>query len=124
MNPKVIVLMAGTNNVGTRTPAGDDRERVADITRGIEAIVADVPKEGARRDDPLMGITPRNDDMAVMPTIDGINARLARLANGRSIRFLNLNPRLADLSGKLVDGMTDPDKLHLTSAPIRCGRTR
>jgi lysophospholipase L1-like esterase/dienelactone hydrolase len=114
VNPKAIVLMAGTNNVGTRVPAGDDRERVDEIARGIEAIVQMCRRKAPDATILLMGITPRNDDMAYMPIIDGINARLARLANGRSIRFLNLNPRLADANGKLVDGMTDPDKLHLT----------
>jgi len=114
VNPKVIVLMAGTNNVGTRVPAGDDRERVQEITRGIEAIIQTCRRKAPDATILLMGITPRNDDMAYMPIIDGINVRLARLANAPSIRFLNLNPQLADASGKLVDGMTDPDKLHLT----------
>src|SRR5215471_12343284 len=36
VNPKVIVLLAGTNNVGRR--AGDDA-KIADISRGIKAIV-------------------------------------------------------------------------------------
>ena len=36
VRPKVIVLLAGTNNVGTH-PGGD--EKVADITRGLKALV-------------------------------------------------------------------------------------
>ena len=36
VNPKVIVILAGANNVG-REPGGDDK--VADITRGIKALV-------------------------------------------------------------------------------------
>jgi cephalosporin-C deacetylase len=114
VNPKVIVLMAGTNNVGQITPVGKDEARIADITRGIEAIVAQCRKKAPRATIILMGITPRNDNIAVMPTIDAINARLARLANGSSIRYLNINDRLADANGKLRPGMTDPDQLHLT----------
>ena len=34
---KVIVLLAGTNNVGTMTPAAGDDGKVADITLGISA---------------------------------------------------------------------------------------
>jgi lysophospholipase L1-like esterase len=114
VNPKVIVLMAGTNNVGSRVPSGDDRERVEDIARGMEAIVQMCRRKAPEATVLLMGIVPRNDNMAYMPIIDGVNARLARLADGRSIRFLNINGQLADPSGKLFDGMTDPDKLHLT----------
>jgi lysophospholipase L1-like esterase len=48
-----------------------------------------------------------------MPTISRINKRLAKLADGRTVRFLNINDRLADKDGKLYEGMTD-DGLHLT----------
>ena len=34
--------------------------------------------------------------MAVMPVIDRINANLARMADGKKIRFLNINDKLAD----------------------------
>src|SRR5438477_5686655 len=36
VNPKVIVVMAGTNNVG---PAGGDDAKIADVTRGVKAVV-------------------------------------------------------------------------------------
>jgi cephalosporin-C deacetylase-like acetyl esterase/lysophospholipase L1-like esterase len=115
VNPKVIVLMAGTNNVGRLTPLGNDAARIADITRGVKAIIARCRKKAPRATILLMGITPRNDNLAVMPTIARINAKLAKLANGASIRYLDINRQLADSSGKLFDGMTDPDQLHLTT---------
>jgi hypothetical protein len=60
-----------------------------------------------------MGTFPRNDNTAVMPEIDRINANLASMADGRKIRYLNINDRLADHDGKLHDGMmNDRDKLH------------
>ena len=34
--------------------------------------------------------------MAVMPVIDRINANLAALADGKKIRYLNVNGKLAD----------------------------
>ena len=112
VNPKVIVLMAGTNNVGKITPIGDD-PRVADVTRGIKAIIDTARKKAPNATIVVMGITPRNDNIAVMPVIDAINANLAKLANGKSIRFVNINDQLADANGKLHEGMTDPDLLHL-----------
>jgi lysophospholipase L1-like esterase len=51
--------------------------------------------------------------MAVVPEIAAINANLARLADGRRIRFLNVNDTLADAQGTLFEGMAG-DRLHLT----------
>ena len=53
--------------------------------------------------------------MAVLPTIGRINANLARLADGKKIRYLNVNGKLADQDGRLFDGMmNDGDRLHPT----------
>ena len=41
-----------------------------------------------------------------------INAALAKLADGHRIRFLQINDRLVDAQGKLLDGMMNADKLH------------
>jgi lysophospholipase L1-like esterase len=48
-----------------------------------------------------------------MPTINKINANLAKFADGRKIRFLNVNDKLADKDGKLFEGMMG-DQLHPT----------
>lgn len=114
VNPKVIVLMAGTNNVGSLTPIDDDGERIADITRGLRTIINVARKKAPRATILLTGIPPRNDNLAVMPTINGINAKLAKLADGNKIRFININDQLANSKGELYEGMTDPDKLHLS----------
>ena len=63
----------------------------------------------------LTAIFPRNDNMAVMATIDKINRNLASLADGQKIRYLNVNDKMADKDGKLFDGvMNARDKLHPT----------
>jgi lysophospholipase L1-like esterase len=112
VNPKVIVLMAGTNNIGQVAPQGNDAARIADISRGIEAIVAVCRNKAPQAKIILMGIAPRNDNIAAMPTIAAINANLAKLDDGSTVRFLNINDRLAAADGKLYPGMTDPDQLH------------
>ena len=110
--PKVIVLLAGTNNVGAQPR---DEQTIEEITRGVNAIL-----ELCRRKSPsativLMAIFPRNDNMAVMPTIDRINQKLATLADGKRVRFLSINDRLADANGTLVEGvLNERDKLHPT----------
>ena len=110
VHPKVIVLLAGTNNLG-RQPADD--VRVAEITRGIKAIVDLCRQKAPDATIVLTAIFPRNDNPAVMPSINRINENLAQLADGKRVRFLNVNDKLADQDGKLFDGMMG-DKLHPT----------
>ncbi len=108
VNPKVIVILAGTNNVG-RAP-GDDA-KVDEITRGIRALVDLCRQKAPSATVVLMAIFPRNDNPAVIPTINRINQNISRFADGSSVRFLNINGRLADKDGVLFEGMT-LDKLH------------
>jgi lysophospholipase L1-like esterase len=110
VNPKVIVVLAGTNNVGTM-PGND--AKVDDIAAGIKAIVDVCRKKAPHAVIILTAIFPRNDNIAVMSTIDKINERIARIADGKMVRYLNLNDKLADEHGKLFDGMM-VDKLHPT----------
>jgi lysophospholipase L1-like esterase len=109
VNPKVIVLLAGTNNVG-RTP-GDDA-KVADISRGLKAVVDLMRSKAPEATIILTAIFPRNDNIAVMPTINKINANIAKFADGKRVRYLNINDRLADKEGRLFEGMAR-DGLHL-----------
>ena len=113
VNPRIIVLLAGTNNVGNVSPVSIDDPRVADITRGIKAVLDLCRRKAPHAKIVLMGITPRNDNMAVMPIIDKVNRNIARFADGRIIRYVNINDRLADKDGKLFAGMANQDALHL-----------
>lgn len=115
VNPKVIVLLVGTNNVGPTPPEGSDAALVRDVARGVKACLDVMRRKAPRAKILLVGITPRNTDgsTAVMPTIDRINRRIAKFADGRTVKYLNINDGLADKNGKLYEGMTD-DGLHLT----------
>jgi len=44
--------------------------------------------------------------------IDGINANLAGMADGKKVRYLNVNAQLAGTDGVLREGMMNADKLH------------
>ena len=110
VNPKIIVVLAGINNVGNTT-GGD--EKIADITRGLEAIVRVCQTKAPNAVIVLTGLFPRNDNLAVIPEINAINANLVKLADGKRIRYLNVNDKLADADGKLFPGMSH-DKLHPT----------
>ena len=112
VHPKVIVLMAGTNNLNGRLARNGDRDRAEEVSRGIKAILDVMRAKAPRATIVLMGILPRNDDLNLIPTINLINARLATFADGKTIRFLNINNRLADADGRLLDGMM-ADGIHL-----------
>ena len=63
----------------------------------------------------VTAVFPRNDNMAYEPEVEAVNALLARLADGRRIRFVDINDKLADGDGRLFDGMM-ADGLHPTAA--------
>jgi cephalosporin-C deacetylase-like acetyl esterase/lysophospholipase L1-like esterase len=109
VNPKAIVLLAGTNNVGGPT---QDEAKVDEVVASIKAILATCQEKAPNAKIILTAIFPRNDNMATIPTINSINAQLEKLADGDKIRFLNVNGKLADPDGNLFDGMAH-DKLHL-----------
>lgn len=113
VNPKVMVLLAGTNNVGNRTPApGTEAGRIDDISRGLQKAIATMQSQAPNATLIVTAIFPRNDNMAVLPVINGVNANLAKLADGKKLRYLNVNSKLADPEGRLFEGMMNPDKLH------------
>ncbi len=109
--PKVIVVLAGINNVGTEPGSP---EKVADITQGLRAIVDICLGKAPNATLILTAIFPRNDNLSVIPTINQINRNLALLADGKKVRYLNINDKLADKEGRLLPGMMNPDKLHPT----------
>jgi lysophospholipase L1-like esterase len=114
VNPKVIVLLAGTNNVGNTIGEAGANAKIEDVTSGIRAILDVMRTKAPTATIILTGIFPRNDNMAVVPIIDEINRRIARVADGKAIRYLNINHLLADANGRLFDGMMG-DKLHPTA---------
>ncbi len=117
VNPKIIVLLGGTNNVGGFAAPGGDDAKATDIANGVKAVLDVMQKKAPNAVIIVTGITPRNDrgSTAVMPTINKINALIAKLADGKKIRYLNINDKLADPDGKLFPGMMNTgDQLHPT----------
>jgi len=112
VHPKVIVLLAGTNNIGNHVPAAAADATVDDITRGLEAVMRLLESKVPDAVIILTAIFPRNDTMEALPLIHRINANLSALADGKRIRFLNINDKFADQNGKLYPGMLNADNLH------------
>ena len=100
VNPKVIVVLAGTNNVGSAARRSRTR---SSTSRGASRRSA--TSAAGRRPSAtiiLTAIFPRNDNMAVMPEIDRINRNLSVMADGMRVRYLNINDKLADPRGQAV----------------------
>ena len=114
LNPKVIVILAGTNNIG---PTGGDDAKVADTIHGLTALVSVCGSKAPNAKIVITGIFPRNDGpdggVAANRDIRQVNNHLATLADGKAIYYLNVNDRLADAEGNLLDGLT-VDHLHPT----------
>jgi lysophospholipase L1-like esterase len=114
VNPKVIVLLAGTNNVGETSDMSDDA-KVANITHGLETILKVMRSKAPDATIIVTAIFPRNDNMEFVPILDRVNENLSKLADGGKIRYLNINGKLANSNGVLFEGMLNAhDKLHPT----------
>jgi len=113
VNPKVIVLLAGTNDLTDQEEAG--KNPVAGFSRRIQEILRVFERKAPQATIVLMAIFPRDDHPKLSPVIEKINANLFQMTDGRRIRYLNINDRLADRHGRLFDGMMNSrDQLHPT----------
>ncbi|HTL69111.1 MAG TPA: GDSL-type esterase/lipase family protein [Lacunisphaera sp.] len=117
ISPKVVVLMLGTNNTGRNTGA----EIAAADRKIVEMIRTRLPDTKVL----LLAIFPRGprkdwqgkveDAVARMEVIRAANAELARLDDGKYVRFLDLNARFLADDGS-IPHIIMPDQLHPDAA--------
>lgn len=122
ISPKVVVLMLGTNNSGSHSAT----ETVAAMEKLVGVIRTKLPEtkvlllaifpRGARKDAEGR-ITPAAEADAArrMQTIAEANAGLARLADGRHVRFLDIGGVFLGQDGRIPFSIM-PDQLHLSPA--------
>jgi len=106
LSPKVIVLMIGTNNSNS-----DPADEVAE---GVEKIVAEIRSRCPASRILLLAIFPRNkptDKPGQMAKIKEVNRCIARLEDGKAIRFLDLTDKFLGADGTVPEGIM-PDFLH------------
>ncbi len=107
VSPKVFVVLAGTNNISRRTRVED----ASVIAEGIGMIVDRCRKASPDATVLLMAILPREDQPNANEVIDAVNEKLLKIADGKSVKFININEQLMDSNRKLKPGYF-PDKLH------------
>ncbi len=115
--PKVVVLMIGTNNTGRHTAA----EIAAADRRIVQLIRTKLPETKIL----LLAIFPRgldkNKDGTIDPrarrmeTISAVNPELAKLDDGRMVRFLDINAQFLGNDGTIPRSIM-PDQLHPNAA--------
>jgi lysophospholipase L1-like esterase len=102
-SPKVIVLLIGINNMEDNTDA--------EIAYGVDNMLKRLGQECPKAKVLLLGILPtkgtQNDK------IKSTNALIAKLDNGKNIRFLDMGPKFLDRDGKVTDDLLG-DEVHLT----------
>jgi lysophospholipase L1-like esterase len=111
ITPKAAVIMIGTNNVGNTNGAHSAEQ----IAAGVTAIVAIIGKASPGTRILLLAIFPRGEKPNPMrDTITAINARLAKLADGKKVVYLDLGPKFLAVDGTLPAELM-PDFLHLSA---------
>jgi beta-glucosidase len=107
INPKLAILMIGTNNTGHRQDSPEC------TSRGIEMILDQLNKNLPDTEVLLLAIFPRGespeDDLRQINT--AINQRIEHLADGETVHYLNLNSVFLDDNGQLSEDIM-PDLLH------------
>ena len=106
IQPKVVVLMIGTNNSGS-----DSAEQIA---AGIEAIVQEIRKRSPSTKILLLAIFPRGEKPNPQrDKITQVNALIAKLDDGKTVRFLDIGKRFLRDDGTIPPEIMY-DYLHLT----------
>ncbi|KAG4068953.1 hypothetical protein HA402_005101 [Bradysia odoriphaga] len=107
ISPRVVVIMIGTNNIGSFSEA--------DIARGISAIVDELRIRLPNSRILVLGILPRTDS-ATTATVERINTIVSARENLNTIRFLNMRDSFY-LNGQFFTQLFgSAELLHLSAA--------
>jgi lysophospholipase L1-like esterase len=101
INPRAVMLMIGTNNTARNT--------AAEISEGIGAVVLELQRDFPQAKILLLGVFPRgrpNDP--VRATIAEINQTIAKLDDGKRVRYLDIGAKFLAPDGTIpADVMSD-----------------
>ena len=100
-NPRAVMLMIGTNNT--------QRNSGAEIAEGIGAIVLELQRDFPQAKILLLGVFPRGRGAdPVRATIAEINRTIAKLDDGKRVRYLDIGSGFVDGEGNVpADIMSD-----------------
>ncbi|HUJ09656.1 MAG TPA: platelet-activating factor acetylhydrolase IB subunit [Verrucomicrobiae bacterium] len=111
LKPKVVVLMIGTNNTG-KERNGKPRNSIPEVIEGVTAVVKGLRARLPETKILLLGIFPRGVvDDPQRAQVAVINTALAKLDDGKMMKFLDIGPEFLEADGTLP-GSIMPDLLH------------
>ena len=103
--PKAVMLMIGTNNMGTHT--------APEIAEGIGAVVLELRRNFPEAKILLLAIFPRGmPGDPVRDRIADVNRTIARLDDQKSVFYMDIGPKFLDEKGVFLPGAFRPDNLH------------
>lgn len=112
ISPKAIVLMIGTNNTGKEKDGVHPRNQPVEAFMGVSAIVHQIRIKLPKTKILLLAIFPRDHkgDLTRIQ-VGRINGLIARLADGKVVRYLDIGPKFLRPDGTLPTDVM-PDLLH------------
>lgn len=116
ITPKVVVVMIGTNNIGFAGGFGYKAMSSEETAEGITTLVTAIRHALPNSKILLLGIFPRGNraDDPLRIAVNRINTMIARLDDGRYVKYLDIGPKFLDPDGSLP-GTVMPDYLHPNS---------
>ena len=113
IDPKVVVLMIGTNNTGLERDNKTIRNTQEQAAVGVQAVIREVRARLPHSRVLLLAVFPRGATSAEpqRAQIDYINRQIAPLTDGNVIRYLDLGPKFLSPDGTLSKDIF-PDLLH------------
>ena len=111
IKPRVVVLLIGTNNCGNEDD-GKPRNTTPEIVEGVSAIVNELRARLPESKILLFGIFPRGEkNDPVRDQVKAVNDQLAKLADGKTAKFMDIGSRFLEPDGTLPRSIM-PDLLH------------
>jgi lysophospholipase L1-like esterase len=111
IEPKVAVLMIGTNNASSGTPD--------EIAQGVTVIVEELRNRLPRAKILLLGVFPRSEKPnAIRDKLTSVNAKIAKLDDGSHVKFVDIGKSFLNEDGTISREIM-PDYLHLSRKGYR-----
>lgn len=116
LRPKVVVLLIGTNNTGFEADGVTRRNQPADVIAGVAAVVEALRARAPESKILLLAIFPRGEhpDHPQRQQINQINPELAKLADGKTVQYLDIGDKFLAPDGTIPKEIM-PDFLHLSA---------